>query len=89
MSKTGRISFFRAFTSSGSGQKTFRGFHRPEDPDTVGTSPARTVSKEKNARDHCRRNDMAEGSWLHAFHGLIMAMAIANADEGQFFRGGL
>ena len=89
MSKTGRISFFRAFTSSGSGLKTFRGFHRPQDPDTVGKSPARTVSKEKNDRDHYRRSDNAQGSWLHAFHGLIMTMAMANADEGQFFRGGI
>jgi hypothetical protein len=88
MSKTGRISFFRAFTSSGSGLKTRRDFSRPRDPDTVGESPAPAVSKDNHARDHCRRNDMPEGSWHHAFHGLIMAMAMANTNDGQSFRGG-
>ena len=88
MSKVGRISLFQAFTSSSLVMRVFRGSHEPAEPQTVGPSPTRTVSKEVTSPDHRRHGDGADGPRLHSPPNRAL-IAIAMADDALFFRGKL
>ena len=87
MSNARRASFIEAFTSSGLGMRIFGGYRAHGETRRVAESPASAAAEEGAVSDRRGRGNVPDEPPPHAAKPVVIAIAMA--DDGLFFRGGL